>query len=147
MAGLNTVQAEGLRYNKDKAPMHLLPWDAIEALALHYRDGAKKYPERNWEKGLKWNEGCAASLARHLAAWSRGENVDAEGSYHDVAMAWNALGLVAFRLRSVGVDDRPSKLKEPPSAHQPPRPPASQDGPPPPWIGQYFDRRSKGLDL
>lgn len=102
-------EPNGLRYNKEKPPMHLLPWDALVALALHYRDGAKKYPERNWELGLKWNEGCAASLARHLASWSSGEDVDAEGSYHDVSMAWNAIALVAFRLRASGTDDRPTK--------------------------------------
>lgn len=99
----------GLRYNKEKPPMHLLPWDSLEALALHYREGAKKYPERNWEKGLKWNEGCAASLARHLAKWSTGEDIDEEGNRHDVAMAWNALAILTYRLREIGEDDRPRK--------------------------------------
>jgi hypothetical protein len=102
----------GLRYNAEKPPMHLLPWDALMALAEHYGVGAKKYPERNWELGLKWNEGCAASLARHLAAWSSGEDVDPEnGSYHDLAILWNAIALVTFRLRETGEDDRPGKLK------------------------------------
>lgn len=100
---------DGIRYNKEKAPMHLLPWDAIITLALHYRDGAKKYPERNWENGLKWNEGCAASLARHLADWSSGEDVDSEGNYHDVSMVWNALALLTYRLRGIGEDDRPQR--------------------------------------
>jgi hypothetical protein len=106
---------EAKRDNKEKAPMHLLPWDAIEALAHHYRRGALKYDARNWEKGLSWNEGCAASLARHLAHWSQGEDYEVEklpcgtevSNYHDEAMAWNALTLIAFRLREVGVDDRP----------------------------------------
>jgi hypothetical protein len=104
----------GLRHNKHKTPMHLLPWDAIGALADHYGKGAKKYPERNWEKGLKWNEGCAASLVRHLKAWSSGEDYELEnmpdGScqqmYHDESMLWNAMALVTFRLRGIGVDDR-----------------------------------------
>ena len=94
--------------------MDLIPWDAILEVAKHYGDGAKKYPSRNWEKGLKWNEGCAASLLRHQAAWSRGEDSEEEtledGTvvkyYHDVAMAWNALALIAFRLRNIGEDDR-----------------------------------------
>lgn len=100
----------GLRYNKDKARMDLLPWDALVEVAHHYRIGAEKYAERNWEKGMKWDEGCAASLARHLAAWSQGEDVDPEnGQHHDVAIAWNALALVAYRLRGVGEDDRPNR--------------------------------------
>jgi hypothetical protein len=97
----------GLRYNTEKPPFHLLPWDALEELARHYGTGAKKYPARNWESGLIWNEGCAASLERHLARWSLGEDVDPEnGAYHDVAMLWNAIALVTFRLRGIGVDDR-----------------------------------------
>lgn len=102
------VEETGLRYNQNKARMDLLPWDALVEVAHHYRVGAAKYAERNWEKGMKWDEGCAASLARHLAAWSQGEDIDPEnGQHHDVAMAWNALALVAYRLRGIGEDDRP----------------------------------------
>jgi hypothetical protein len=114
-------KAAALRYNKHKTPMHLLPWDAIGALADHYAKGAKKYGDRNWENGLKWNEGCAASLARHLKAWSMGENYELENLpsgeqiqvWHDEAMAWNAIALIAFRLRGVGLDDRPHRDQEP----------------------------------
>lgn len=100
--------------------MHLLPWDALLAVADYYGIGAKKYPARNWEEGLLWNEGCAASLARHLAKWAQGEDFELENLpsgeqiqiYHDLAMAWNALALVAFRLRERNeLDDRP-KLQE-----------------------------------
>ena len=96
----------GLRYNEGKVRMDLLPWDALEALAEHYTRGAAKYADRNWEKGMKWNKGCAGSLVRHLGKWSLGEDKDAEGFYHDVAMAWNALALVTYRLREIGEDDR-----------------------------------------
>lgn len=105
----------GSRYNNDKAPMHLLPWDAIEALAIHYGDGAKKYSERNWEKGLPWNADMASSLARHLKSWSMGEDKEydpklGKETYHDVAILWNAACLVAYRLRGIGSDDRPKGL-------------------------------------
>lgn len=105
---MNDDSSIGLRYNTGKARMDLLPWDALVELAHHYRVGAEKYTDRNWEKGMQWNKGCAASLARHLAAWSKGEDIDPEnGQHHDVAIAWNALALVAYRLRKVGEDDRP----------------------------------------
>jgi hypothetical protein len=88
--------------------MHLLPWDAIEALALHYAKGAEKYAPRNWELGLNWNEGIASSLARHLGKWAQGEDVcKIDGTYHDVSIAWGGLALVTYRLRGVGLDDRP----------------------------------------
>lgn len=97
-----------LRYNKEKPRVDLLPWDVLLELANHYRVGADKYAPRNWEKGLKWNEGTAASLTRHLAKWSMGEDIDPEnGQHHDIAILWNAVALVAYRLRGVGEDDRP----------------------------------------
>jgi hypothetical protein len=47
---------------------------------------------------------------RHLAAWQQGEDIDPEnGQHHDVAILWNAIALVAFRLRGSGVDDRPKE--------------------------------------
>lgn len=105
---------EGMRFNEGKPRMDLLPWDALTRVAWHYTNGAKKYPARNWEQGLKWNEGCAASLARHLAKWSTGEDYEVETLpsgekvqiWHDEAMAWNALALITYRLRGIGNDDR-----------------------------------------
>lgn len=89
--------------------MHLLPWDALLELAKHYDAGRGKYPERGWEQGLKWSEGTAASLMRHLAKWQQGENIDPDnGMPHDLAIAWNALALITFRIRDIGEDDRPS---------------------------------------
>lgn len=117
---MENKDGSGLRFNSDKPRMDLLPWDALTALAHHYRIGALKYEDRNWEKGLKWNEGCAASLLRHAGEWGLGEDFQVETIqgqdyklYHDVAMAWNSLALVTFRLRGLGVDDRP-KIKENP---------------------------------
>lgn len=101
-----------LRFNKEKPRMDLLPWDVLLELAEHYRKGTLKYGDRNWEKGLKWNEGTAASLARHLAAWSCGEDIDPEnGSHHDLAILWNAASMVAYRIRGIGTDDRPKVQK------------------------------------
>ena len=102
----------GLRLNTGKPRTDLLPWDALLALADHYGVGAKKYAERNWEKGMLWNKDCASSLTRHLAAWSTGEDIDPEnGQHHDVAIAWNAIALVTYRLRGIGEDDRPKITK------------------------------------
>lgn len=98
----------GKRFNDNKPPMHLLPWDTLLEIAKHYGKGAEKYPSRNWEDGFKWSEGCAASLMRHLAKWQQGEDIDPEnGMHHDLAIAWNAIALITFRIRDIGEDDRP----------------------------------------
>lgn len=113
------MSGNGSRFNANKVRVDLLPWDALLAIAEHYTKGAIKYPARNWEKGLKWNEGCAASLARHLGKWSQGEDFEIEKigdkeyvMYHDEAMAWNAIALIAYRLRGIGEDDRHKLDKE-----------------------------------
>lgn len=97
----------GDRKNKGKEGMHLLPLDALKEISKVYDFGTTKYAPHNWEKGLHWNEGCAASLLRHLSEWSRGRDKDDEsGLYHDIHIAFNAIALVAFRIRNIGKDDR-----------------------------------------
>ena len=85
----------------------LLPYDALWKIAEHYGKGAKKYEDRNWERGYKWSL-SADALQRHFAAWWQGEDYDPEtGSLHIVAVAWHALCLITFQLRGLGTDDRP----------------------------------------
>jgi hypothetical protein len=88
----------------------LIPVEFEEALAEHYGKGARKYDDRNWERGYKWSLSVAA-LRRHLAAWLRGEDNDSEtGSNHLIAVAWHAVALYIFQLRGLGTDDiRPRK--------------------------------------
>lgn len=98
----------GFRYNKGKARMSLLPFDALYELASLFTESTKKYPARNWERGLSWSE-TQDSLLRHLTAWSNKDDVDSESGFnHDVHILWNAIVLVTMRLRGIGKDDRKS---------------------------------------
>lgn len=95
------------RYNKGKEGVFMIPGDALLEIAKVYDYGAQKYAKHNWANGLAWDEGIRASLDRHLLKWSTGENVDPEsGLHHDIHVAWNAITLVAHRLREIGTDDR-----------------------------------------
>lgn len=99
--------AKANRYNEGKARWDLIPMYALDEIAKVYEYGTKKYDDHNWRKGLEWNKGCAASLLRHLSAWQDGEDYDPEsGLPHDVHIAWNAITLVAIRLKNEGTDDR-----------------------------------------
>lgn len=101
-----TTENDGLRYNDGKPRWDLMPFDALDVLADHYRKGAEKYAERNWEKGMSYSS-MLASLLRHASAFAQGEDIDPEnGSLHSTAMAWNALGLLTYQLRNIGIDDR-----------------------------------------
>ena len=58
-------------------------------VSRHYEEGAKKYAERNWEKGIPAH--CYVdSGVRHLIKWA--DNWEDEP--HDRAFVWNMLGLL-----------------------------------------------------
>lgn len=88
------------------ARFSLIPWDVLTLIAEHFGRGARKYEDRNWERGYKWSLSYDA-LLRHLAADLESEEIDQEtGSLHIVAVAWHAIVLCAFRIRRIGTDDR-----------------------------------------
>lgn len=99
---------KALRYDTNKLRYDLIPQDALAEYVKVLTLGAAKYADRNWEKGMSWSR-CFASLQRHSAAWMQGEDCDPElGTDHMAHVAWNALALVAYRLRQIGKDDRPN---------------------------------------
>lgn len=84
----------------------LMPFDVLNELAEHFGIGARKYEDRNWERGYDWGLSLAA-LCRHLAAWSGGEDTDPEsGDSHLIAVMWHAAALRAFQIRGLGTDTR-----------------------------------------
>lgn len=92
----------------DKLARHdLLPPDIVNELAEHYGKGARKYADRNTEKGYPWSKSYAA-CHRHLNAFWRGEDVDPEmGSLHLIAAAWHCFTMAWFLRHNKGTDDRP----------------------------------------
>ena len=62
---------------------------AMLELAIHYEDGARKYSERNWEKGIELH--CFIdSGVRHYLKFLRGDKDEP----HHRAFIWNMLGAV-----------------------------------------------------
>lgn len=64
-------------------------YTAILEVSKHYADGAKKYAERNWEKGIPLH--CYIdSGVRHYLKHKRGDTDEP----HNRAFIWNMLGAV-----------------------------------------------------
>lgn len=86
-----------------------VPLEAIAAAAASLEYGAKKYADRNWEKGLPWQQ-MIDSLKRHIEDFERGHDYDSgeDGSdLHQVCMIMaSAMMLSASVIRGIGVDDR-----------------------------------------
>ncbi len=96
----------GQRFDEGKSRVDLLPADALMEVGAVYAAGAKKYGDRNWEKGMKWTR-MLGPLLRHLFQWMRGIERDEEtGQRHIAMVVWNALGLLTYELRGIGEDDR-----------------------------------------
>jgi len=98
------------------ARFSLIPWDILRELAEHYGRGARKYEDRNWERGYAWSLSFDA-LHRHLEAFWNGDEIDHDPSLyiegeehttrHIVAVIWHAVCLAWFSRHHVGRDDRP----------------------------------------
>lgn len=98
------------------ARFDLLPWTILRELAEHFGRGARKYADRNWERGYAWSLSYGA-LHRHLESfWARDEidhdpNLYVEGEPHTarhiIAVVWHACVLAFFSRYGVGTDDRP----------------------------------------
>lgn len=92
-----------------------VPLEAVAAGAASLEYGAQKYSDRNWEKGLPWQQ-MIDSLKRHIDDFERGHEYDdgADGSgLHQVCMIMaSAMMLSASVIRDIGEDDRMSKVKD-----------------------------------
>lgn len=98
---------QGIKHDADKLRMELIAPEMVTALADVLTFGAKKYDDRNWERGMPWGQVFGA-LMRHLWAWWSRDSVDAEtGKSHLWHAACCLMFLIAFENRKAGQDDRP----------------------------------------
>lgn len=89
----------------------LVPTGPLWDLAELFGTGAKKYAERNWERGYGWSLSFAAAM-RHLWLFWGGEDYDKEsGCKHVIAAAWHCFALAYFMDLKKGKDDRPDMVK------------------------------------
>lgn len=99
----------GTKNDEAKLRFDLLPTGPIAKLARVYTEGAKKYSDRDWEKGLAYSRVYAA-IQRHLNAFWAGEDYDAEtGVPHVINAAWGCLALCEYLETHPELDDRPCK--------------------------------------
>ena len=96
----------GLRYNQGKLRFDLVPPFAQEKYVSILTSGAKKYGDRNWERGMAWTK-VIASAKRHLHAIEMGEDVDPEsGELHSAHAMCNLAFLTEYYKIFPQGDDR-----------------------------------------
>ena len=100
------ITSEGRKNDTNKLRYDLIPPGPLALLAEVYTIGAKKYDDRNWEKGIKWGR-IFAALMRHAWAWWRGEKNDSvDGQHHLASVAWCAFALMEYEKTHTEFDDR-----------------------------------------
>lgn len=90
--------------HEGKGRCDLLPMCVLLRLARHYENGAKKYAERNWEKGIPASR-FADSALRHLFKYMDGQNDED----HLIAAIWNLCGLAWTEEKRPDLMDIPSR--------------------------------------
>lgn len=89
-----------------KAPLDLLPWEALGPVAEAFACGARKYRRDNWRSLTSRRVYLGAAL-RHLAAWAMREDTDPDsGLPHLAHAAASVLILLTAEIHGLGEDDR-----------------------------------------
>lgn len=109
---------EGTKFDEDKVRIELFPGEALFGISQVLTFGAKKYDDRNWEKGIKWGRVYGA-LMRHLWCWWQGRaptntsfvfgDLDTETKFSHLWHAGCCLSfLITYEARGfTDFDDRP----------------------------------------
>lgn len=86
--------------NKGRGRFDLIPYEAVERLAIWYELGAEKYAERNWEQGLSVKD-CVNRMVRHALKVASGRTDED----HLAAVMWNAAAIITMQARKPELDD------------------------------------------
>ena len=70
-------ESKGIKYDQEKPPMDLIPYESLEEIAKVLAAGEKKYGTANWANGLEMRRLLSAAL-RHIGQFNSGEDVDSE---------------------------------------------------------------------
>lgn len=106
---------EATKFDQDKNPWDLLPFDALAEVTKVLAIGAKKYGRHNWcsHGGMNYSR-LLAAINRHLNEewWQNGEDYDEESKLRKLGhAACDILFLLAYTIRGIGKDDRPKTTK------------------------------------
>ncbi len=105
---------EGVKNDSGKARFDLMSPAVLMELGEVFEMGARKYADRNWEKGMKWGR-IFAALMRHAWKFWMGQRHDAEdGQHHLASVLWCAMTLMHYDLEyeTYGkYDDRSDRAK------------------------------------
>ena len=78
----------------------LIPPDALGRLAMIYTEGAEKYGERNWEKGIPFSNLYNHAM-EHIRRWLEGDNSEDQLA----KAAWGLFAMMHFEQHRPELND------------------------------------------
>lgn len=101
----------GKKNDTGKPRFDLIPPDFMWLMADLLAMGAKKYADRNWEKGMSFGRVFAA-MQRHAWKFWSGEDFDQEdGQRHLISVAWCAMVLLHYTLNGLKYSEFDDRVK------------------------------------
>lgn len=79
-------EKKGLKYDSQKVPLDLIPYDALVEIGKVLQAGELKYGTANWANGIEIRRLLAAAM-RHLGQFNNGEDYDEETQTLHIANA------------------------------------------------------------
>lgn len=76
----------GKKFDSNKVPMDLIPYESLEEIAKVLAAGEKKYGTANWANGIEMRRLLSAAM-RHIGQFNSGEDLDEETQTLHVANA------------------------------------------------------------
>lgn len=80
------MSEKGLKFDSQKVPLDLLPYEALEEIGKVLAAGERKYGTANWAAGIELRRLLAAAL-RHIGQFNAGEDMDEETQTLHIANA------------------------------------------------------------
>ena len=85
----------GIKDVEGKLRFDLIPPEAMVEIAKVFTEGATRYGDRNWEKGIPVGE-CVAAIERHLTRFKLGQDFNPKTECHEAAhMAFWCMVLIS----------------------------------------------------
>jgi len=101
--------AGGKKYDSQKVPMDLIPYESLEEIAKVLAAGEVKYGTANWTEGIEIRRLISAAM-RHLGQFNSGEDYDEETkTLHLANSATNLLFAIWMYKKRPDLDNRWSK--------------------------------------
>lgn len=106
---INIFENGAIRFNAEKLRIDLIPPELITSVSEVLTFGARKYGDRNWEKGMPHMD-YWASCQRHLWKWANGEDIDADSGLLHLSHAGCNIAMMLHHINHhPNLDNRPCK--------------------------------------